>query len=143
VTLNELSQYYKLTQYIKTLEVEITELETRAYGVGASSSDGAGGHSGGISDKTGLYAVRLVDKLDRLCKTRFECEQQRDAIYAYINITVAQDDKLIAAIMYWRFIQQKTWNEVAWRVGGNNNSDSVKKICLRYIRKKNLSQMSR
>ena len=133
MTVKELSCYHDLSRYIRTLESELAYLRSKAYGV-PSAFDGTavGGHGGCPSDRTGRYAVAIADKECELRRVKAECESERERIYAYITGEVAARDRLTASMMYWRFIQRLSWDEVAVRVHSTCGGTCRKAVC-RYL----------
>lgn len=45
------------------------------------------------------------------------------------------EDSLVRQALQLRYIEGKTWDEVAKHIGGGNSSDSVRKAVSRYLRK--------
>ncbi len=131
MTLHQLSEHYRLSQYIDALTNEIKVLTCEASGTNnpAPTSKPSDKHF----DRTGDYAVKLTDTLKRLDEARIKSQQARANIEYYINVTVAEDDKLVSSAMYWRFVGLLPWHKVAAKLG--TSEDSVKQMCYRYIRK--------
>lgn len=116
MTVKDLSGYHDLSRYIAALECELQELRSKAYGApSAFSGMASGGHGGCPSDRVSLYAAAIVDKERQIKQAKADCEAERERIFKYITEDVSQRDKLVASMMYWRFIQRLSWQQVAVR----------------------------
>ena len=134
VTLEELSEYYKLSRYLEMLKEELTRLRAKAYGVGSAKPEiSSGAHGGCKSDRTGEAAAKLADMDEELCVLTRECELARERIFRYITVEVAGKDKMTASIMYWRFIGRESWYKVGARTG--NTADNCRVTVKRYLQK--------
>lgn len=74
--------------------------------------------------------------------------QVRQSVIEYKRLTrwlSEVKDPLVYQILYSRYVEGLSWNDVAGKVGGMNTEDSVRKQAMRYIEKScdlNLSDMS-
>lgn len=74
-----------------------------------------------------------LERLGReLMRDMEKCEERRRRIEKYI---AAIPDSRTRSVFVLRFLRGMSWRRIARRMGGGNTSDSVKKICYRYIRK--------
>ncbi len=134
MTIKELSEYYNCTLLIKSIEQEIKHLETCPVGTVANYS-GTGGVSGEKTDNVHRQAVKIMEQKKKLQALLEKTQTERDIITRYIFETVATQDKVVAAMMYQRFIKLKSWYGVAQEVGGYNTADSCRMAVFRYTKK--------
>lgn len=134
MTLKELSQLYWLKKEIEYDQKRLKQLET--VDVQASKLTGMPYTPPLIYDPMAEKVVTIVAFKEELQEALQEAIKRSRAeelkIMNYIN---SIDDSFIRLIFKLRFVDCKTWWQVAWEVGGNNTADSVKKFCYRYIRK--------
>ena len=84
----------------------------------------------GAKDKIGAIVPRIVDQAEEIAENIRRYDAMRKRLIDYIN---ALPNARIKLIMILRFIQQKTWQEVADIIGGKETEYSVKSACYRYI----------
>ena len=133
MTLKELSGYYDTLVLVKALKDEISHMETCARGL-VANYNGISSGGGGKTDNVSAQAEKLIAHREKLSALLSRAEEERILIDRYIFEEVANDDKLIASMMYHRFIKLRTWYQVAYDVGGNNTADSCRMAVLRYVR---------
>ena len=132
MTIEKLSEYYKLEKYIRALREELMVTRARAYGVSGLRSDGGcGGHGGNSCDLTGKNAVDITTREEELKALCRECEAVRERIFCYITREVAKEDPLIAGMMYWRFIARLSWAGVGMKTG--NSAKNCLAMVKRYL----------
>lgn len=123
MTTRKLSRYYYLCREIEQSKRDLAALEQQA----AMVFD---------SDVLNLYEKSLFELIDKqkeaIRQTKLKVEAEKLEICAYINQI---DDSLIRMIIKHRYIDRLSWQAVAFRVGGDNTADSVRKIAYRYIKK--------
>ena len=138
MTLQELYSIPHLKKEIAGYEEKIKELEEMAESTTAKITGMPRG--GGTSDKVGECATAIAfykDFLKQAIAKRITTEIE---ILRYVE---SINDAELRRIMFLRFIQQKTWQQVADEIGGNNTEDSVRKRCNRYVSKREtMSDMS-
>ena len=127
----ELNSLYLLDRHIKRLERRIGDLE------GCSSpkspiSDGMPRAPSYRSDPTGNAGVNIADEKNKLEGIKKGYESKKAKLEAEIY---SLDDELIKAILLHRFVDLMSWRDVAQNVGGGNTTDSVKKMCYRFLKK--------
>lgn len=132
MTLKELSGYYDTLVLVNALKDEISHMETCARGL-AANYNGISSGGGGKTDNVSAQAEKLIAHREKLSVLLARAEEERIQIDRYIFEEVANDDKLIASMMYHRFIKLRTWYQVAYDVGGNNTADSCRMAVLRYV----------
>lgn len=130
MTLKELSQLYYLKKEIKQYERKIEVLRTRAEGTTQALSDMPGG--GGNKDKVGTSATDIVNYENKIKEAKQKCEVELKKLEDYIY---AIDDSLTRQIFTLRFVEIKSWNEVADKIGSSEYS--VKHTCYRYLKRNN------
>lgn len=125
MTLRELSQLYYLQREVEQEERRVRKLREKATKITARGNPSAGC----FVDKTAI-AADIAD-----CETLMWAKINEMVIItkrltAYIHDI---DDSLTRQIFELRFIDGKSWNEVADECGGTESS--VKKTCYRYLKK--------
>lgn len=129
VTKQELSQLYYLRREISQWEKRLQQLEDAANSTAANISGLP--HVPGIADRTAL-AAEIADIKDLINAKLEQCKIEYRRLHRYID---AIDDSLIRQIMTLRYIDGKTWWQVADGVGGNNTANGVYQIHKRYLQK--------
>lgn len=117
MTKRELSQLYYLRKEIKKLRKKREEMEGDSTFI-TQIIDGMP-HPQGISDKTGRFATELA-YLSLMIKNKEEqcvCEYMR--LMMYIN---GIEDSEMRQIMTHRYIEGKTWQQVAFSMGEMDES---------------------
>lgn len=142
MTLKELSQLYWLKKEIEYDKKRLKQLGTvDVVDVQASKLTGMPYTPPLIYDQMAEKVVTILALKEELQEALQEAIKRSRAeelkIMNYIN---SIDDSFIRLIFKLRFVDCKTWWQVAWGVGGNNTADSVRKCCKRYLKK--MSDMS-
>lgn len=128
MTLQELSQYFKLRERLARDEEILESLEATAC-PGAQVLTGMP-HTPGVKDKVGDLAVEIADMKERI---RFlEEEIAREEVKVSAFITAIENDQT-RMIFRLRFLRCLTWGEVAAVIGGRNTEAAVKNMCYRYL----------
>ena len=127
MTLNELSEHYKLRAQLAEVESMLQSLRCAA-SPGAQALTGMP-HATGVRDKVGDLAVEIATMADEADRLRQEIGQQEGAVRAYIP------DPRTRTIFRLRFIRGLMWCEVAAILGGGNSTYGVKSACYRYLEK--------
>ena len=128
MTRRELSQVYHLRKEIEEDRARLHRLEAAA--TSASPSNGGSGGSGTPTDRTAIAAsiadlrAQIADKVEREHRELIRLMDYIDTI----------DNAYIRRIFKARFVDGRSWQAVAVRVGGT--ADSVKKICYRFFGEK-------
>ena len=128
MTLQELSQLYYLNREIKMDKRRLAELELKVL-PGAQSMSGMP-HAPGVADKVGTYAAEMADLRAIIEEKSRRCLEERIRLERYI---AGIEDSLMRQIFTYRFVDGRTWGQVAQRVGGQNTAASVKMLCHRYL----------
>lgn len=112
MTKHKLSQYYYLCREIAQAERELANLKRAAVPLD-------------IADV-------IAEQESSIRLTKQAAEREKLKILAYISNI---DDSLTRMIIKCRYIDCLSWQATAYRVGGSNTADSVKKIAYRHIKK--------
>ena len=126
MTLKELSQFHYLKQEIRRDEERLRELEAIATDTAVKLSGIPFGE--GVSD----IACQIADLRKELQEKMKEALTEHNRILRYVR---AIDDSLTRQIFWLRFLDGLSWEMVADKIGGTS-SDSVKKTCYRYLKRK-------
>lgn len=143
MTTKELSQLYYLEREIVLIRRQLCGLRSQLQelcvfdGVQASSKyEPYQKHSQLISGvrqsaKSTALTRAISERKAKLADTLVRREQERARLEQYIT---SIPDSLTRQIFMQRFMQCKSWNEIADSTGKEITEDSVKKKCYRYIK---------
>ena len=135
MTRRELSQVYHLRKEIEEDRARLHRLEAAATSASPSNGGSSGSgipscRKGNWSDRTAIAAsiadlrAQIADKVEREHRELIRLMDYIDTI----------DNAYIRRIFKARFVDGRSWQAVAVRVGGT--ADSVKKICYRFLGEK-------
>ncbi len=129
MTLKELSRLYRLNREIEEERERLYRLrELFEKPSGAPLSDA---HGGAVVNRTERY-IALIDELERQIAANIcDALAERIRLEKYI---ASVPESYIRQIFRLRFIDGRSWNAVARKMGGGNTADSVKKMCYRYLK---------
>ena len=128
MTLEYLSQLNDTYRYIKQEENRIEMLRLRMGSIN-SRLTGMPGRSG-VTDRIGDLMPDIVDKTRKLDQLKLEFEIQRSRL----EVEIRQIERIrIRLIFLLRFVDLKTWGEVASAIGGDDTDNSCKQACYRYL----------
>lgn len=130
MTMKELHQLWILNKLIERDEEEIKRIEERL-GIKSPSLSGMP-HNPGAHDKIGEGVPELVDRKNELEERRKQYTAARNELRAYVE---AVPDLHVRLIMQLRFLDLKTWQEVADFAGGRNSEASVRMLVKRYLKR--------
>lgn len=138
MTKKELSQLRHLKKEIELLQKQIAEADTSKYMV----SDVVEGSAKewpynkrtfkieGINvPRYEKHMQRLKKKLERRLE---ELMEMRERLEEYIDTV---PDSLIRQILTLRYVNGLSWRQIAVHIGGGNTADSVRKACMRYLKR--------
>ncbi len=131
MTLKELSQLYYLDKLIRRDEERLEQIRSRLTNI-TTNLDGMPKQTG-VSDKVGNGVTELVELEKKIAQDRIRFEKEKAELEQYLRRI---EDKQIRLIFLLRFVDLKSWSEIAEKIGGGNTEDSVKKTCYRYLKKK-------
>ncbi len=132
MTARELKNYPYIIEAIKRYERELAELWDNS--VGSLTPDMSGmphSPSFSVSKVESGYEnnEKYITEVTKRLNTYRSRKARIDKFFDYIP------DEQTYQIFELKFKKQMTWEQVAANIGGNNSSDSVKKICYRYLKK--------
>jgi len=116
------------------LKLEIEELSTRARKIegalsGRTSRIDSMPWLGGSKDIVGDLMPELSGLMDKLLHCRKRAMDEFADLHAFISQI---DDSQVRLIFTMRYLDNYSWHQVAWRLGGNT-ADSVRMIHNRYL----------
>lgn len=129
MTLKELSQLFYINKEIEKLQSEILTLNDRLSKITQSLDAMPKGN--GVTDKIGNITTDLVYQKEMLSIKQLQLEAEKTKLTSFIN---GIDDSFLRLVFRYRFIELKTWWQVADAVGGNNTADGCRKAVMRYLK---------
>lgn len=129
MTLKELNALCYIEQEIQIYENKIIELREKAASISPNYSGMPNG-SGSPTNKIENAVIDIVAYTEMLDKAKLEYIRQCRKIHEYI---LSVPDPQTRLIMTLRFIERKSWGEIARKIGGNNTVSAVRMRVLRYI----------
>ncbi len=131
MTVKELQQLFYLERIIQHEKDRLDELRASVdlHSPGLSDMPKAPG----ARDKLGDTVPKIVDQEAEIRKTIWKYSQTKERLLSFINSVPFVRIKMI---MILRFIEQKSWQEVAEEIGGKETEYSVKKAVYRYLGEK-------
>ena len=127
MTFQELYQLKNLKQEITEQQQRLDKLRDKATSTRNRSESVP---SGGDPDKTGRIVVEIAMAESVIKKELSEYWRMYVELETYINNI---PDSFTRRIFRMRFIDGLTWGKIAMTIGGNQTSDSVRKICKRFL----------
>lgn len=128
MTLQELSQYYKLRERLNRDEEILQSLRAAAC-PGAQNLTGMP-HAPGVRDKVGDLAVEIADMTERIRYLREKLAAEGARVSAFVDDIENDQTRMVFRL---RFLRCLTWGEVAAVIGGRNTEAAVKSVCYRYL----------
>ena len=128
MTIQELQQLFYLEKLIESEKNRLEDLIAAADVKSPVLSDMP--KAPGVRDKLGDIVPAIIDQKTEIQKSLLQYEETREALLRYINHVPNARIKLI---MILRFVDQKSWQEVADAIGGKETEHSVKQACYRYM----------
>ena len=127
MTIKDLSQLYNIRKRLDERREMLALLNARATKVTASI--GGMPHGSGISDKTSIAAeiAELKREIEDLA-----AQEDRELLRLCRYITGVQD-AYMQRLLRLRFLDGMTWRQVAYRAGGGNTEDGVRKAVFRFV----------
>lgn len=114
-------------QRIEDLRARLTSTTTNMNGMPGSPN---------ASDKIGDSIPEIVDLIRKIEEERLNFEIEKASLEIYLRRI---EDPQIRLIFLLRFVDLKSWTDVAVSIGGNNTEGSVKQACYRYLKEKSRS----
>ena len=128
MTVRELGELHYLEGMIKHESERLSELRDAADVKAQVITGMPTAH--GAHDRIGEVIPRIVDKQREIADNIKSYERRRDRILRFIHSAPQVRLRLNMAL---RFIDQKSWQEVADEIGGKETEYSVKQACYRYV----------
>lgn len=128
MTLQELSQYFKLREQLARDEEILESLRAAAF-PGAQVLTGMP-HASGVRDKVGDLAVEIADMESQIERLREKISREEERVSGFISTIENDQTRMVFRL---RFLRCLTWGEVAAVIGGRNTESSVKNQCYRYL----------
>lgn len=129
MTKKELSQLYWLNREIEQDKHRLYELECAATDTSAKISGMP--HCSGVSDKVGKIATEIAYYKSTIEAKNKQCMAEIIRLSNYISDI---DDSLTRQIFKLRYINGRSWSQVAFSIGGGNTENGVKQIHCRYLK---------
>ena len=132
MTIQELSQYYHITQELRAYDKRIDELRARRVAISAPSFDKEPtGHRPGAGDsKIETLTAEIIDLEELLQANRERRVIELRRLERYIG---SIDDAVVRRIIQLRFVELRSWNAVAQSM--SYTVEAVKKRLYRYLEK--------
>lgn len=128
MTLQELSQYFKLREQLARDEEILESLKATAC-PGAQVLTGMP-HAPGVRDKVGDLAVEIADMESQIEYLQEKISQEEAKVSVFISTIENDQTRMVFRI---RFLRGLAWKEVAAVIGGRNTESGVKSLCYRYL----------
>lgn len=130
MTLKELSQLYYLNREIQMDRERQEALRAKEAAPGSPDYSGMP-KSHNHENRIERYTAEIME-LDAIISAKIiQSMVERRRIERYIADI---PDSLTRQIFTLRFVDGLSWLQVAYKIGGDNTEDSVKKTCYRYIK---------
>lgn len=129
MNLKQLSQLYYLNKLIQRDENRLEQMRARLTNLTPTLSGMPG--TPGPADKVGEGVAELVDLMTKIQEDRHAYEAEKAKLESYLRCIEDTQTRLIFIL---RFVDLKSWGDVASAIGGNNTEGSVKQTCYRYLR---------
>ena len=133
MTIKELSQLYHLKKEITDLGERLYKLKTEAYAASSANLSGMPTAKSNAS-RTERFAVEIAALEDMISDRQDRCIDELFKLEQWINTI---EDSRLRLIFTYRFVNRLSWVQVAFRIGGYETEDSVKKACYRYLKEAN------
>lgn len=127
MTTKQLDQVFNLTREKRELEKMLLEIPD----ITAVRYDGIGARNSGISSPVQKIAEQREKIRELISMKLAEISVAEREILEYI---FSIDDSQIRRIMRLRYIELKSWLQVANAIGGNNTADSVRMAHDRFLK---------
>ena len=127
MTIKDLSQLYNIRKRLDERREMLALLNARATKVTASI--GGMPHGSGISDKTSIAA-----EMAELKREIEDLTAQEDLeLLRLCRYITGVPDAYMQRLLRLRFLDGMTWRQVAYRAGGGNTEDGVRKAVFRFV----------
>jgi hypothetical protein len=130
MNLKDLSQLYCLERQIQRDERRLEDLRSRLVNISPKLSGMPA--KPGASDAIGDAVPAIIDLEKKIQQEKAAFEQEKIDMELFLRRI---QDAQLRLIFILRFVDLKSWNEVADEIGGGNTDNSVKKLCYRHLKK--------
>lgn len=129
MNLKDLSQLYCLERQIRRDERRLEDLRSRMVNISPKLSGMPA--KPGASDAIGDAVPAIVDLEKKIEQEKAAFEREKIDMELFLRRI---QDAQLRLIFILRFVDLKSWNEVADEIGGNNTEASVSQACYRYLK---------
>lgn len=129
MTLKELSKLYYLNKLIERDAQRLEEIEARLES-GSTHLSGMPRNPSPPNVTEEIISL-LIEVKDRLRKEQEDYIKEQLVLEEYLRSVPDYQTRLILTL---RFVDLMSWQKIAYRIGGNNTEDSVKKKAYRFIK---------
>lgn len=129
MTIEKLNKIKKLDEFIAGLEHRRADIWSKATSATSTPMQGTP-RAPGVGDIVGNAAAELAEIKRELHNAR----RVRNRLVEYIKNV---DDRYIRQTLVLKFINGYTWDRVAMVIGSASSGDGVRKMCHRYLERKN------
>ena len=126
----ELSQLFWLNKEIVMWQQKLTRLENQSL-VKGHQLTGMPSSDNRTTSKVENRAIVLEEIREHILNLQNRAEREQVRILKYIE---GIEDCFIRQIIQYRFLELKSWKEVAASMGGENTSESVRKALQRFLK---------
>lgn len=130
MTIEELNQLHVLNSFIEREKERLDDLRASLELKSPILSDMP--KTPGAKDKLGETVPKIVDEEQIILENINQCELLRGRILAYIQ---SIENLRLRHIMRLRFMDDRSWSEVAEAVGGKETEYSVKNAVYQYVKR--------
>lgn len=131
MTKKELSQLYWLNKEIAMWQQKLERMEEKSTIKGKQITGIPSGGSRETS-KVEEQVIRREEIKKKIAEQQNKAEKEQARLLEYIT---GIEDSLLRQIIQYRFVELKSWKEVAWRIGGDNTAESVRKTVQRFLKR--------
>lgn len=129
MNISTLNKYYLLEGEIRNEEEKIAKIEAKLCASPGFDKNGVP-KSPTPRNRVEETYIELIARKEELQRKVAEFKEMKASVERYIDNI---DDLLIHRIAEERFVKNKRFREIAKELGGNNTTDSVKKMLYRYL----------
>lgn len=129
MTIRELSQLYRLNTEIEHNAQRLRQLEARL-GPAAPDLSGMPHGKGGAANSTERLALELADLRAIILTQQVQLIHEQARLERYIATI---PDSLTRQVFRQRFVDGRSWVQVAHRVGHGYTADAARMLCKRYV----------
>lgn len=129
MNMKDLSQLFWLNREIEDLKRRAAEIEQRTASPSSPNLSGMP-KGGGGTGKVEAGAIECADIYAQIVEMQKKCEIERSRLMVYIN---GIPDSFLRQTFRTRFIDGKSWKDVAASTPGKYTGSSIRKLVVRYL----------